>query len=207
MKNLISLLALLFCAQVWAVTMHELPPPNVQKVIDQYWVQNEICRDTSPDTPEREAKMNAGCNKRESIYKKIEATGWCYGSTDPDAATYQYQWMKCSKTARYSSQAISSKSKDASHDALTKKNMYCQKMGELVNHSVALRNAGISPEKALSDTNMMGTKTLSLKTRKETINSVYFNREFANLSEGVGVVSAIYDSCMRDWKPRYEPLK
>ncbi|HHH9441325.1 TPA: hypothetical protein ACP32N_003264 [Pseudomonas aeruginosa] len=62
---------------------------DIQSLISEFDRLNDECRGGSGDNP----KTMDACNKRDSLYKTVEAAGWCYGEN----STYGYQktWNPC----------------------------------------------------------------------------------------------------------------
>lgn len=60
-----------------------------QGLIDQWRIQNTLCRGGSGDQPDTQR----ACEKRQEIGRALDNLDWCYGTKDQMA--YQMQWHQC----------------------------------------------------------------------------------------------------------------
>lgn len=59
------------------------------RVLSQWNQENMICRGSSGDAPD----TMAACDRREAVYNKLKAVGWCYGREGE--SSYQMDWHVC----------------------------------------------------------------------------------------------------------------
>lgn len=90
MRKAIAALLFLFSTVAWS----ELPPPDIQRIINQTDEQYSNCRDgkggTDPDT-------NPYCIKGRELFENLEKLGWCYGHEGQYG--YEKSWEPCAKPA------------------------------------------------------------------------------------------------------------
>lgn len=88
MDRVVTALLFFFSTMAWA----ELPPPDIQRIINQADEQYSNCRGgtggTDPDT-------NPYCIKARSLFDNLESLGWCYGHEDQYG--YERTWEPCAK--------------------------------------------------------------------------------------------------------------
>lgn len=68
-------------------------PKAVQPLLLKEAAVDRECRGGLGSDP----ATDAACNRRDAIVKKLEARGWCWGSTDRNADDSQLIWLRCSE--------------------------------------------------------------------------------------------------------------
>lgn len=83
---------------------------------------------------------------------------------------------------------------------------YCNDSIKAFSASASAREAMLSPEVALKQLEFV--KHVPEADKKEIVNFVYFDPAGVGISpQNVTSLGEVYDWCMRDWKPLYQPLK
>lgn len=93
MRKVAAASLFLFSTMAWS----ELPPPDIQRVINQADEQYSNCRGgtggTDPDT-------NPYCIKGRELFENLEKLGWCYGHEGQYG--YEKTWEPCKKPVEIS---------------------------------------------------------------------------------------------------------
>lgn len=87
MKKILYLLLVCLSISAHATVM----PKKAKSLIQQYEPLNEICLSDDAEKPE----IAAACDKRDSIYQKLNASGWCLGPSNMPRPIME--WMSCAK--------------------------------------------------------------------------------------------------------------
>lgn len=89
------------------------------------------------------------------------------------------------------------------------KTQYCAAKGSIFQNSADIRNMGRSPKDALDVARgfeSTGTYAITSDYIKRAINLVFFDSGFTNAG-GMPLQQQVMNDCMRDGKPKFEPLK
>lgn len=167
------------------------PNGKAKSLISQYENLNDVCRGGSGN----DNSTWDACHKRDALSKKIADQGWCYEGDTPDAYEYQKTWRRCAQE----NQNKSTSDRD-------RKSRACLFKGDLFSWIAVIRNSGRSPQEAYNSSTRYLKEDIDESFLKNAINLVYFDPGFS-YAGGDALKRQIMDLCMRDWKPKYQPLR